>query len=78
MVQVLFKGLPRLGDSLVVSSLWGFAVAGVFDGRLFEAGFSKVSSLPAQKARPLLLLQLFQTATLLKVGDGCIEILLYQ
>eukprot|EP00878_Enallax_costatus_P030683 GHUV01033457.1.p1 GENE.GHUV01033457.1~~GHUV01033457.1.p1 ORF type:complete len:112 (+),score=20.36 GHUV01033457.1:71-406(+) len=67
LAQVLHSALPRLGDSMLVSSLWGFAVAGFFDGPLCEAGFRRVSQLPATKARPLLLLQLFQAATLTQV-----------
>lgn len=65
--QVLQKALPRLGDSMVVSSLWGFAVAGFFDGVLCTAGYRRISQLPVSKARPLLLLQLFQAATLTQV-----------
>jgi hypothetical protein len=52
---------------MVVGSLWAFAVAGVLPSGLFQEGLLKLASLPADKARPLLLLQLFQAITLLQV-----------
>lgn len=72
-LQVLQRQMPHMGDSMIVSSLWAFAVGGVFVEQLFAAGFAKLSSLPPEKARPLLLLQLFQTVTLLQVSGmgGC-------
>jgi hypothetical protein len=66
-VQVLQQQMPRLGDSMVVASLWSFAVAGVLPSSLFSQGLLKLSSLSPDKARPLLLLQLFQAVTLLQV-----------
>lgn len=70
MSQVLRRHMPRLGSSLLVSCLWSFAVAGVFEGGLFEAAFRQLaSSLPPDRARPLLLLQLLQASTLLQVGS---------
>jgi hypothetical protein len=66
-LQVLQRQMPRLGDSMVVGSLWAFAVAGVLPSGLFQEGLLKLASLPADKARPLLLLQLFQAITLLQV-----------
>jgi hypothetical protein len=65
-VQVLVRQMPKLSDSLVVGILWSYAVAGVLDGEVFTAGFNQLGSLPPDKARPLLLLQLFQAATLLQ------------
>eukprot|EP00775_Hariotina_reticulata_P009876 gene9876-10034_t len=64
--QVLLHQMPKLSNSLVVGCLWSYAVAGVLDGDVFAAGFKRLSSLPPDKARPLLLLQLFQAATLLE------------
>jgi hypothetical protein len=55
---------------MVVGSLWAFAVAGVLPSGLFYQGCLKLSSLPPDKARPLLLLQLFQASTLLQVSSG--------
>lgn len=65
--QVLQQQMPRLGDSMVVGSLWAFAVTGVLPSSLFKQGCLKLASLPPDKARPLLLLQLFQAVTLLQV-----------
>ncbi|KAF6253132.1 hypothetical protein COO60DRAFT_468044 [Scenedesmus sp. NREL 46B-D3] len=64
--EVLQQHMPRLGDSMLVSSLWAFAVAGVLPSSLFCQGCLKLSSLPPDRARPLLLLQLFQAVTLLQ------------
>ncbi|WIA37950.1 hypothetical protein OEZ86_001327 [Tetradesmus obliquus] len=64
--EVLQQQMPCLGDSMVVGSLWAFAVAGVLPSSLFKQGCLKLASLPPDKARPLLLLQLFQAVTLLQ------------
>ncbi|KAF8069682.1 rgt-1 [Scenedesmus sp. PABB004] len=64
--EVLLGARPRVGNSLMVSALWAFAVGGVFDGALFATGFAQLADLPPARARPLLLLQLFQAATLMQ------------